>query len=87
MMFKDMSASSALELNQKVHLVRKYGGKTGHLAYDPDRNMYYIPVIESCALHVNVPTEKSVAREFWLGGGPKMGPIITGSVTAMDVNL
>ena len=35
----------------------------------------------------NVPTEKEwVAREFWLGGGPKMGPIITGSVTAMDVN-
>ena len=56
-------------------------------AYDPDRNMYYIPVIESCAMHVNVPQEKEwVAREFWLGGGPKMGPIITGSVTAMDVN-
>ena len=56
-------------------------------AYDPDRNMYYIPVIESCALHVNVPQEKEwVAREFWLGGAPKMGPIITGSVTAMDVN-
>jgi|TARA_B110000238_G_scaffold121823_1_gene131911 alcohol dehydrogenase (cytochrome c) len=56
-------------------------------AYDPERNTYYIPVIESCALHVNVPQEKEWApREFWLGGAPKMGPIITGSVTAMDVN-
>jgi alcohol dehydrogenase (cytochrome c) len=56
-------------------------------AYDPNRNMYYIPVIESCAMHVNVPqTKEWVAREFWLGGAPKMGPIITGSVTAMDVN-
>ena len=56
-------------------------------AYDPERNRYYIPVIESCALHVNVPTEKPwVAREYWLGGAPKMGPVITGSVTAMDVN-
>ena len=28
-----------------------------------------------------------VARDLYLGGGPKMGPqIITGSVTAMDVN-
>ena len=56
-------------------------------AYDPERNTYYIPVIESCALHVNVPQEKEWApREFWLGGAPKMGPVITGSVTAMDVN-
>jgi len=56
-------------------------------SYDPDRNRYYIPVIESCALHVNVPQEGAwKAREFWLGGAPKMGPVITGSITAMDVN-
>lgn len=56
-------------------------------SYDPDRNRYYIPVIESCALHVNVPQEAEwKAREFWIGGAPKMGPIITGSITAMDVN-
>ncbi len=56
-------------------------------AYDPNRNLYYIPVIESCAMHVNVPqTKEWAAREWWLGGAPKMGPIITGSVTAMDVN-
>jgi len=56
-------------------------------AYDPGRNRYYIPVIESCALHVNVPQDKEwVAREYWLGGAPKMGPVITGSITAMDVN-
>ncbi|MDA0821649.1 MAG: PQQ-dependent dehydrogenase, methanol/ethanol family [Proteobacteria bacterium] len=56
-------------------------------AYDPERNRYYIPVIESCGLHVNVPTDKAwKAREWWLGGAPKMGPVITGSITAMDVN-
>ena len=56
-------------------------------AYDPERNRYYIPVIESCALHVNVPqTKEWQAREYWLGGAPKMGPVIHGSVTAMDVN-
>jgi alcohol dehydrogenase (cytochrome c) len=56
-------------------------------AYDPERNRYYIPVIESCASHVNVPqTNAWKAREYWLGGAPKMGPVITGSVTAMDVN-
>ncbi|MEM7543673.1 MAG: PQQ-dependent dehydrogenase, methanol/ethanol family [Pseudomonadota bacterium] len=56
-------------------------------AYDPDRNRYYIPVIESCALHVNVPQKQEwVAREYWIGGGPKMGPVISGSVTAVDVN-
>ena len=56
-------------------------------SYDPDRNRYYIPVVESCALHVNVPqTEPWQPREFWLGGAPKMGPVITGSITAMDVN-
>ena len=57
-------------------------------AYDPERNRYYIPVIESCALHVNVPQKTPwVAREYWLGGAPKTGPVITGSVTAIDVNL
>jgi alcohol dehydrogenase (cytochrome c) len=56
-------------------------------AYDPERNRYYIPVIESCGLHVNVPTENEwKAREYWLGGAPKMGPVITGSITSMDVN-
>ncbi len=56
-------------------------------AYDPVRNRYYIPVIESCASHVNVPqTNAWEAREYWLGGAPKMGPVITGSVTALDVN-
>ena len=56
-------------------------------AYDPERNRLYIPVIESCAAHVNVPQENAwKAREFWLGGAPKMGPVITGSVTAIDVN-
>lgn len=56
-------------------------------SYDPDRNRYYIPVIESCALHVNVPQEDEwKAREYWLGGAPKMGPMITGSITALDVN-
>jgi alcohol dehydrogenase (cytochrome c) len=56
-------------------------------AYDPERNRYYIPVIESCSGHVNVPTEEPwKPREYFLGGAPKMGPVITGSVTAMDVN-
>jgi len=56
-------------------------------AYDPERNRYFIPVIESCGLHVNVPQETEwQAREYWLGGAPKMGPAITGSVTAVDVN-
>jgi len=56
-------------------------------AYDPDRNRYYIPVIESCGFHVNVPQETEwQPREFYLGGAPKMGPVITGSITAMDVN-
>ena len=53
---------------------------------DPDRNMYYIPVIESCALHVNVPQEKEWG--YWrvlVRWSSKMGLIITGSVTAMDV--
>jgi alcohol dehydrogenase (cytochrome c) len=56
-------------------------------AYDPDRNRYYIPVIESCGLHVNIPQETEwQPREYWLGGAPKMGPAISGSVTAIDVN-
>ncbi|HCU89206.1 MAG TPA: PQQ-dependent dehydrogenase, methanol/ethanol family, partial [Gammaproteobacteria bacterium] len=41
----------------------------------------------SCSGHVNVPTTKPwQPREYFLGGAPKMGPVITGSVTAMDVN-
>ncbi len=56
-------------------------------AYDPEKNLYYIPVVESCAGHITVAQEKPwEARGMYFGGGPKMGPVITGSVAAMDPN-
>jgi len=56
-------------------------------AYDPNRNLYYIPVIESCAGHINAAQKKAwEPRGLYFGGAPKMLGQITGSVTAMDPN-
>lgn len=64
------------------------GGKNWQpTAYDPDRKRYYIPVIESCAGHVTVAQKEAwKARALYFGGGPKMGPQITGSIASMDPN-
>ena len=62
------------------------GGKNWQpTAYDPNRNLYYIPVIESCAGHSNDAQKKAwEQRGSYFGGAPKRWGRITGSVTAMD---
>jgi alcohol dehydrogenase (cytochrome c) len=81
-------ASPARDHRQSMSCPGTMGGKNWPpTAYDPTRNRYYIPTIESCSLHINTPQEAAwQAREWWLGGAPKLGPVITGSITAMDVN-
>ena len=57
-------------------------------AYNPDHNIWYIPVIESCNEMTNkemIPGESYKPREFFTGGGPRQHQQITGSVTAIDV--
>ncbi len=64
------------------------GGKNWPpMAYNPERKVVYIPVIESCnqldLTVVNPGDHKH--REWFTGGGPKQPSAITGSVTAVDV--
>jgi alcohol dehydrogenase (cytochrome c) len=56
-------------------------------AYNPELQIWYIPVIESCNQMTNkemIPGESYKPREFFTGGGPKQHQPITGSVTAID---
>jgi alcohol dehydrogenase (cytochrome c) len=56
-------------------------------AYNPQEQLWYIPVIESCNDLYNIetkPGETYKPREFFTGGGPKSPHRITGSVTAID---
>ncbi len=56
-------------------------------AYNPELNLWYIPVIESCNQMVNeemIPGESYKPREFFTGGGPRQHEPITGSITAID---
>ena len=82
------ASSSGRAGNEGLSCPGNMGGKNWPpTAYDPNRKLYYIPVIESCAGHVTVAQEKPwEPRALYFGGGPKMGPQITGSVAAMDVN-
>jgi len=64
------------------------GGKNWPpMAYNPERKLVYIPVIESCNQIDNQPVEPGSHkyREWFTGGGPKQFQPITGSVTAVDV--
>jgi alcohol dehydrogenase (cytochrome c) len=57
-------------------------------AYNPDHQLYYIPVIESCNEMTNeemVPGESYKPREWFTGGGPRQFEPIYGSLTAIDV--
>ncbi len=57
-------------------------------AFNPQTNLWYIPVIESCNTMTNEPMkpgESYKKREFFTGGGPSQHEQITGSVTAIDV--
>ncbi|MCB1714514.1 MAG: PQQ-dependent dehydrogenase, methanol/ethanol family [Candidatus Competibacteraceae bacterium] len=57
-------------------------------AYNPQHNMWYIPVIESCNTMTNqetIPGESYKPREFFTGGGPSQHEQISGSITAIDV--
>ena len=56
-------------------------------AYNPELDIWYIPVIESCNEMTNaemIPGESYKPREFFTGGGPRQHQPITGSVTAID---
>jgi alcohol dehydrogenase (cytochrome c) len=64
------------------------GGKNWPpMAYNPDRKVVYIPVIESCNQIDNQPVEPGSwkVRDWFTGGGPSQFQPITGSVTAIDV--
>ncbi len=64
------------------------GGKNWPpMAYNPDRKVVYIPVIESCNQIDNQPVEPGSrkVRDWFTGGGPSQFQPITGSVTAVDV--
>ncbi|MFE1599178.1 PQQ-dependent dehydrogenase, methanol/ethanol family [Methylobacterium sp. ID0610] len=56
-------------------------------AYNPNLQLWYIPVIESCnrVTHEEMTTASLKPREFFTGGGPTNPFRITGSVTAIDV--
>ncbi len=57
-------------------------------AFNPQTNLWYIPVIESCNTMTNEPMkpgESYKKREFFTGGGPSQHEQITGSITAIDV--
>jgi alcohol dehydrogenase (cytochrome c) len=57
-------------------------------AYNPDHQLYYIPVIESCNEMTNeemIPGESYKPREWFTGGGPRQFEPIYGSLTAIDV--
>jgi len=54
-------------------------------AYNPQLNLWYIPVIESCnRITVKNADGSLKTREFFTGGGPSQPFRITGSVTAID---
>ncbi len=55
-------------------------------AYNPNLNLWYIPVIESCNIVTWQETKPGSykPREFFTGGGPSNPIKITGSVTAID---
>ncbi len=55
-------------------------------AYNPELDVWYIPVIESCNQMTNKETtpDSYKPREFFTGGGPRQNTPITGSVTAID---
>ena len=55
-------------------------------AYNPQLDVWYIPVIESCNQMKNaeMTPESYKPREFFTGGGPSQNVPITGSVTAID---
>ena len=58
-------------------------------SYNPELNLYYIPVIESCNEMTNeemIPGESYKPREFFTGGGPRQHEPIYGSIAAIDVN-
>lgn len=64
------------------------GGKNWPpIAYNPERKLVYIPVIESCNQIDNQPVAAGdhKYRDWFTGGGPKQFQPITGSVTAVDV--
>ncbi|HEX6142452.1 MAG TPA: PQQ-binding-like beta-propeller repeat protein, partial [Geminicoccaceae bacterium] len=55
-------------------------------AYNPDHQLFYIPVIESCNTMENeemIPGESYKPREFFTGGGPRQHEPISGSLTAI----
>lgn len=54
--------------------------------YNPQAQLWYIPVIESCNTMINEETKPGTwkAREWWTGGGLKQHEQITGSVAAVD---
>ncbi|MEM5535251.1 PQQ-dependent dehydrogenase, methanol/ethanol family [Neptuniibacter pectenicola] len=54
--------------------------------YNPEAQLWYIPVIESCNTQINEETKPGTwqAREWWTGGGLKQHEQITGSVAAVD---
>ncbi|WP_407528459.1 PQQ-dependent dehydrogenase, methanol/ethanol family [Methylobacterium oryzisoli] len=56
-------------------------------SYNPNLQLWYIPVIESCnrVTHEAMTTASLKPREFFTGGGPTNPFRITGSVTAIDV--
>jgi alcohol dehydrogenase (cytochrome c) len=57
-------------------------------AYNPNLQLWYIPVIESCnriTVEEMIPGKSFKPREFFTGGGPSQPVRITGSVTTVDV--
>ena len=64
------------------------GGKNWPpMAYNPDTNLVYIPVIEGCGFVQNeemIPDKSFKVREWFSGGAPLAEAPVHGSITAMD---